>query len=142
MSGFEDNGSIAALEQEILGRVGELKNDTPRQLAALVSNLQAKLNAGDFKNRTGDLRRSMRVALLDNNISISMKNYGYYLSFGVKGRNRNNTLGLPPEVATAFGVKEGYRFGSDKVWGISARKFYPLDVEEQLLDILIGQTDL
>jgi hypothetical protein len=142
MSGFEDNGSIAALEREILGRIGELENDVPRQLATLVSDLQAKLLAGDFKNRTGDLRRSMKVALLDNDISISMKNYGYYLSFGVAGRNRSNTLGLPPEVATAFGVKEGYRFGSDKVWGISARKFYPLDVEEQLINILTGETDL
>lgn len=142
MSGFEDNGSIKALENEILGRVGELQNDTPRKLATLVSNLQAKLDAGDFKNRTGELRRSMQVALIDSNISIKMKNYGYYLSFGVKGRNRNNTLGLPPEVASAFGVPEGYRFGSDKVWGISARKFYPLDVEEQLLQILTGTTDL
>jgi hypothetical protein len=142
MSGFEDNGSIKALENEILGRIGELQDDTPRQLAALVSNLEAQLLAGDFKNRTGELRRSIRVALIDSNVSIKMKDYGYYLSFGVSGRNRNNTLGLPPEVATAFGVKEGYRYGSDKVWGISARKFYPLDVEEQLLEILTGTTDL
>lgn len=142
MSGFEDNGSIEALEKEILGRIGELDNDTPRKLAALVSNLQARLKAGDFQNRTGDLRRSMKVALLDNNVSISMKDYGYYLSFGVKGRNRSNTLGLPPEVASAFGVSKGYRFGSNKVWGIDARKFYPLDVEEQLLEILTGTTDL
>jgi len=142
MSGFEDNGSIEALEKEILGRIGELDNDTPRKLAALVSNLQARLKAGDFQNRTGDLRRSMKVALLDNNVSISMKDYGYYLSFGVKGRNRSNTLGLPPEVASAFGVSKGYKFGSSKVWGIDARKFYPLDVEEQLLEILTGITDL
>lgn len=142
MSGFDDKGSIKALEDEIMGRVGELQDDTPRKLAVLVSQLQSKLDAGNFKNRTGELRRSMRVAIIDNDVSIKMRNYGYYLSFGVSGRNRDNTLGLPPEVASAFGVREGYRFGSDKVWGIDARKFYPLDVEEQLLKILTGITDL
>lgn len=134
MASIEDN--IAELEQQILDTVGYYENDLPRKLAALVSDIQAQLKAGRFKNRTGELRRSIRAKLIDNNISIDMKAYGYFLSFGVKGKNRNNTVGLPNEVATAFGVKEGYKFGSSKVWGIDARKFYPLDIEEKLLEIL------
>ena len=131
---IEDN--IAELEQQILDTVGYLEDDVPRKLAALVSDIQAQLKAGKFKNRTGDLRRSIKVKLMESDISISMKNYGYFLSFGVSGRNRSNTVGLPNEVAAAFGVKEGYKFGSSKVWGIDARRFYPLDIEEKLLQIL------
>ena len=134
MASIEDN--IAELEREILETVGYYENDLPRRLAALVSDIQADLKKGRFKNQTGELRRSMRAKLIDNNISIDMKAYGYFLSFGVKGQNRNNTLGLPNEVAAAFGVKEGYKFGSSKVWGIDARRFYPLDIEEKLLEIL------
>jgi len=134
MASIEDN--IEELEKEILETVGYYENDLPRKLAALVSDIQADLKAGRFKNRTGELRRSMRAKLIDNNISIDMKAYGYFLSFGVKGKNRNNTVGVPNEVATAFGVSEGYKFGSSKVWGIDARKFYPIDIEEKLLEIL------
>ena len=134
---IEDN--IEDLEKLILDTVGYVENDIPRKLAALVSDIQAELKAGRFKNRTGDLRRSMQVKLIDYNISISMKNYGYFLSFGVNGKNRSNALGLPNEVATAFGVKEGYKFGSSKVWGINPYKFYPIDIEEKLLKILTEQ---
>ena len=139
MSGFEDNGSIKALQNDVNNSINELDNDLGNQLQALASKLESQLKSGNFKDRTGNLRRSIRVAVIDNNIKIDMADYGYYLSFGVKGKKNSNVLGLPPEVATAFGVKEGYRFGSDKVWGISARKFYPLDVEEQLIKILTGE---
>ena len=131
--------NIEDLEKLILDTVGYVENDIPRKLAALVSEIQAELKAGRFKNRTGDLRRSMQVKLIDYNISISMKNYGYFLSFGVDGKNRSNALGLPNEVATAFGVKENYKFGSSKVWGINPYKFYPIDIEEKLLKILTEQ---
>jgi len=130
------SSDIKKLEQEILDAIGHYENDVPKQLAVLVSDIQAELKAGNFKNRTGALRRSIRVKLIDSDISISMKAYGYYLSFGVSGKNRNNVIGLPNEVATAFGVKEGYKFGSNKVWGIDARKFYPLDIEDRIIKIL------
>lgn len=130
------SSDIKKLEQEILDTIGHYENDVPKQLAVLVSDIQAELKAGNFKNRTGALRRSIRVKLIDSDISISMKAYGYYLSFGVSGKNRSNVVGLPNEVATAFGVKEGYKFGSNKVWGIDARKFYPLDIEDRIIKIL------
>ena len=132
---------IKDLEQEILDAIGGYRDTVPKQLAALVSNLQSELKAGRFKNRTGRLRRTMKAALIDDSVSISMMNYGYYLSFGVNGKNRKNALGLPNEVATAFGVKEGYKFGqsSGNVWGIDPYKFYPMDVEDRLIEILTQQ---
>lgn len=130
------SSDIKKLEQEILDAIGGYTDTIPKQLAALVSDIQAQLKAGTFKNRTGNLRRSMRAALIDDSVSISMRNYGYFLSFGVNGKNRSNALGLPNEVATAFGVKEGYKFGSNKVWGIDPYKFYPMDIEDRLIEIL------
>jgi hypothetical protein len=127
---------IQDLEKEILDAIGGYTNTIPKQLAALVSDIQAELKAGRFKNRTGNLRRSMRAALIDDSASISMRGYGYFLSFGVNGKNRSNALGLPNEVATAFGVKEGYKFGSSNVWGIDPYKFYPMDIEDRLIEIL------
>jgi hypothetical protein len=142
MSGFDDNGSIKRFENEISNTIKGLEGDIPSKLANLAASIESQLKSGNFKDRTGNLRRSIQVGIIDNNISIGMPAYGYYLSFGVNGKNRNNALGLPPEVASAFGVPEGYKFGSSKVWGIDARKFYPLNVEEQLLDILTRTTDL
>ena len=136
MSGFEDNGSIKALQNDINDSVNGLNNDLGNQLQALANKLESQLKSGNFKDRTGNLRRSIRVAVIDNDIKIDMADYGYYLSFGVKGKNRSNVLGLPPEVAAAFGVREGSKFGDGGAYGISARKFYPLDFEEQLLNIL------
>ena len=127
---------IQDLEREILDAIGGYTDTIPKQLAVLVSDIQSELKAGRFKNRTGNLRRSMRAALIDDSVSISMRGYGYFLSFGVNGKNRSNALGLPNEVATAFGVKEGYKFGSNKVWGIDPYRFYPMDIEDRLIEIL------
>ena len=131
--------NIDDLQQLILDTVEYYEDDVPKKLARLVSDIRQDLKAGKFKDRTGALRRSMRVKLVDYNISISMKPYGYFLSFGVKGKTHNKTLGLAPEVATRFGKKEGGKFGSSKVWGIDARKFYPTDIEEQLMKILLEE---
>ena len=130
---------IQDLEREILEAIGGYTDTIPKQLASLVSNVQAELKAGRFKNRTGKLRRSMKAALIDDSFSISMMNYGYYLSFGVNGKNRSNALGLPNEVATAFGVREGYRFEGSNVYGIDPYRFYPQDLEERLIKILTEQ---
>ena len=130
---------IQDLEKEILDAIGGYTDTVPKRLAALVSDIQAQLKAGRFKNQTGRLRRTMRAVLMDNSLSISMMNYGHYLSFGVNGKNRSNALGLPVEVAAAFGVKEGHKFGSQNVWGINPREFYPQDVEDRLIEILTEQ---
>lgn len=132
---------IEDLEREILDAIGGYTDTVPKRLAALVSDIQAGLKAGRFKNRTGTLRRTMKAALIDNSLSVSMMNYGYYLSFGVNGKNRANAIGLPNEVATAFGVKEGYKFGrsAGNIYGIDPRRFYPEDVEDRIIEILTEQ---
>lgn len=113
--------------------------DVARQLSQLISEINQQLKSGNFKDRTGALRRSMRAKLSGNDIMISMLDYGYYLSFGVKGTGNKEALGLPADVAGVFGVKTGYKFGSDRVFGIKPRKFYPLDLEQKLLDILLNE---
>jgi len=137
MAVIEDN--IQELENQIMEAVDFYDEDLGKKLAKYVADIKRQLLNGDFKNRTGDLRRSIRVKLIDYSSSISMLNYGYYLSFGVKGRNNQTALGLEPEVASSFGVAEGYKFGSNKVAGIKPRKFYPNDLEEKLLEILIEE---
>lgn len=130
---------ISKLEQEILDAIGGYEDTVPKRLAALVSDIQSDLKAGRFKNRTGRLRRTMQAKLIDESMSISMMNYGYYLSFGVNGKNRANALGLPNEVATAFGVREGHKFSGQNVWGIDPYRFYPMDIEDRLMEILTEQ---
>ena len=137
MSSVESD--IKDLENEILDAIGGYTDTVPKQLAALVSNIQSELKAGRFKNRTGTLRRTMRAALVDNSLSVSMVDYGYYLSFGVNGKNRSTAIGLPNEVATAFGVKEGHKFSGQNVWGIDPRRFYPEGIEDRIIEILIEQ---
>ncbi len=133
------DSDILDLEKEILDAIGGYEDTVPKRLAALVSNIQAELKAGRFKNRTGKLRNSMKARLIDTDMSVSMMNYGYYLSFGVNGKNRANAMGLPNEVATAFGVKEGYKFKGSNVWGIDPYRFYPEDVEDKIIEILTEQ---
>ena len=133
------DSDISKLEQEILDAIGGYEDTVPKRLAALVSDIQSELKAGRFKNRTGKLRRTMQAKLIDESMSISMMNYGYYLSFGVNGKNRSNALGLPNEVATAFGVPEGHKFSGQNVWGIDPYKFYPRDIEDRLIEILTEQ---
>ena len=127
---------VSELEQLILQQSGYIEKELPKELNVFLGEIQEKLKRGDFKNRTGDLRRSMKTALVDYDISVSMLNYGYFLSFGVDGRNRKGAFGVTSEVAAAFGVREGYKFGSSKVWGIEARKFYPTDLEETIINYL------
>lgn len=133
------DSDISKLEQEILDAIGGYEDTVPKRLAALVSDIQSDLKAGRFKNRTGKLRRTMQAKLIDESMSISMMNYGYYLSFGVNGKNRANALGLPNEVATAFGVREGHKFSGQNVWGIDPYRFYPMDIEDRLMEILTEQ---
>jgi hypothetical protein len=139
MAAFDDKGSIEALEQQILSRVDYLDKGLAGKLAVLVSDVNNKLKAGNFKNRTGNLRRSMSAQLIDNTLTVSMLNYGYFLSFGVNGKNRSNAFGITAEVGEAFGLPEGYKFGaqsSKNVWGIDPRRFYPVNIEEELINIL------
>lgn len=139
------DNNFSELERLILNQTEYIEKGIPGQLASLVGEIQQKLIKGGelrspFKTRTGNLRRSMQTTLEDYGLSISMLNYGYFLSFGVNGKNRANALGLPPDVATAFGVGEGYMFGqnstSDRVYGINPFGFYDNDIEDKLIEIL------
>ncbi len=108
------------------------------ELRKLAVQVQRQLKAGNFKNRTGALRRSMKAMADGDTIMVNMLSYGWFLSFGVSGKDRKQAIGLTDGVDGAFGVTEGYKFGqsSDKVWGIKARNFYPLDLEEQIMKLL------
>ena len=107
-------------------------------LKKLARQVQQMMLAGKFKNRTGALRRSMQAMADGDSIIVEMLTYGWFLSFGVNGKNRKQAIGLSEGVAGAFGVNEGYKFcqSSDKVWGIAPRNFYPTDLEEQIIVLL------
>lgn len=126
--------NIEELENLILDTVDYYEDDLPRRLAAFVSDIELDLKGGNYKNRTGDLRRSIQAKLIDYNISIKMLPYGYFISFGVEG-GKYRALGLPEEVRDAFGTNK-FKSKKRKAWGIRPRKFYPDDLEERLLNIL------
>jgi len=134
----EDN--IDDLINDILKITEYTEKDIPRELVELATQLQGDLQAGNFKNRTGNLRRSMNVAVEGTSVKIAMLFYGYFLSFGVDGRKRKGAFGLTPDVAEAFGEPVGYKFGSRTnskyVAGIDARRFYPEDITDTIINIL------
>ena len=134
----EDN--IDDLINDILNITEYTEKDIPRELVEFATQLQGELQAGNFKNRTGNLRRSMNVAVEGTSVKIAMLFYGYFLSFGVDGRKRKGAFGLTPDVAEAFGEPVGYKFGSRTnskyVAGIDARRFYPEDITDTIINIL------
>lgn len=134
----EDN--IDDLINDILRESEYVEKEIPRELVELATAIQSELQGGNFKNRTGNLRRSMNVAVDGTDLKISMLVYGYFLSFGVDGRKRKGAFGLTEDVATAFGEPVGYKFGSRTnskyVAGIDARRFYPEDIQDLIINIL------
>ena len=141
MASIENN--IDELEKLILSQSEYVEKDIPNEIVKLVGDIQQSLKLGNFKSRTGDLRRSMKVKVVGEDISISMLYYGYFLSFGVVnklGSKTRRTFGITPEVAAAFGEPEGYNFGTRPKkggsYGVDARSFYPTDIEERIIKIL------
>lgn len=132
--------NIDDLVNDILKITEYTEKDIPRELVELASELQQQLQQGNFKNRTGNLRQSMNVSVAGDSLKVSMLFYGYFLSFGVDGRKRKGAFGLTPDVAQAFGEPVGYKFGSRTdskyVAGINARRFYPEDVTQTIINIL------
>lgn len=130
--------TIEEFEQAILDRANGMDTTLAADLAKLAKEVEQEMKRGKFKNQTGALRRSINVRTRGKDgIAASMLNYGYYLSFGVEGFNTKKALGLSTDVAQAFKVSPGYKFGSNKVPGIAARKFYPDDIEEIIEEILL-----
>jgi hypothetical protein len=132
--------NIEDLVNEILEVTDYTEKTIPRELVKIAAELQSQLQRGDFKNRTGNLRQSMSVTAGEDSIKVSMLVYGYFLSFGVDGRKRKGAFGLTPDVAEAFGEEVGYKFGSRTdskyVAGIDARRFYPEEITEAIINIL------
>lgn len=139
MNGIETN--IPQVEQQYTDIADYYDFVVPREFKALANSVLQQLKSGRFKNNTGALRRSMRTEAFDNGIGVEMLDYGYFISFGVNGKNRKQALGLTNGAAGAFSVTEGYKFGqsSDKVWGIAPRNFYPMDLEQRIIDILLKE---
>ena len=132
--------NIDDLVNDILNTVDYVEKDIPRELVELATQLQLELQQGNFKNRTGNLRRSMSVTAGGEQLKVSMLVYGYFLSFGVDGRKRKGAFGLTEDVASAFNEPTGYKFGqksnSKYVAGIDARRFYPEDVTDLVIKIM------
>lgn len=150
--------NIEQLEKLILEQSEYLEKGVPERLTKLASEILLSLNSAfndeTLKERTGKLRRSMGVIVDDYTLTIQMLNYGYFQSFGVKGTKGGDAIGLPPEVASAFGVSEGYtyQFKSKVIssesglpyparkkiaeFGIKPKDFYMTDIEDKLVKIL------
>lgn len=150
--------NIDELERLILEQTDYIKKDVPAQFTKLVSEINLELNSafndGTLQERTGKLRKSIRVKLEDYGLTISMLAYGYFQSFGVTGTKGGSSIGLPEEVATTFGVQENYKFKfKSKVisadsglpyparkkiaeYGIKPKEFYPMDLEDKIIQIL------
>lgn len=150
--------NIEELENLILNQVDYVEKDVPERLSRLSTEILLELNSafnnGTLKEQTGDLRRSMSVIAEDYSLTIQMLNYGYFQSFGVRGTKGGTSMGLPPEVADAFGVSEGYNFQfKSKViaeesglpyparkkiaeFGIKPKDFYYMGIENKIAKIL------
>jgi len=146
---MEEEG-INELSQLILDTIEYYDKGLDGKFAVLVSDINQQLLRGDFRNRTGNLRRSMRVKYIEkdeeNIIEVSMLDYGFFISFGVNGTKRK--LGIPINEAVSKGnfkirYQPGHIFGSRsnpvKVPGIRPRRFYPLDIEDRIIKILTEQ---
>lgn len=129
--------TVEEFEQAILDRAEGMEAKLATELADAAKQIQGQMKRGKFKNDTGALRRSIKVAVRGEGIAASMLRYGYYLSFGVDGYNRKGAVGLPADIASSFKVSPGYKFGSNKVPGIKNRNFYPDNMEEIIEEILL-----
>lgn len=140
--GFDIDLDLEAMVADIEAAAGEVADVAQIDMTQLAADVYTRLRNGRFRNRTGALRRSMVVGLIgDNTLRIRMLAYGYYLSFGVKGREaQRSTFGLPEEVAAAFGVNPGYNFGPSR-FGINARNFYPRDLVDQIVEVINDKID-
>lgn len=135
MSSIDTN--IPEIERYISDLTDYYETTMPSGLTKLAAEVLQDLKAGKFKNDTGALRRSMRTKAFEYGIEINMLDYGYFLSFGVRG-GKYKALGLTNAVAAVFGVQKGYKFTSRKhrKWGIEARDFYPMNLEDKLIELL------
>ena len=146
--------NISELEQLILEQTKYVEKDVPANLTRLATEIQLEMSKNAPVN-TGELRSSIKTITDGYQLTISMLDYGYFQSFGVNGTKKNVANGLPEIIASAFGVAEGYEYQfkskviSDKSglpypvrkkiaeFGIKPQPFYPSDVTDKIVEILI-----
>ena len=132
---IEEN-AIQDLMADILAAADGFDDLNP-ELTRLAIDIQRQMqtttsfNDGPQRN----LRRSMRVFVNDNSLTIKMLYYGYYLSFGTRDSFKNP---LTAEVASGFpGKSEGSFFKQpDNNAGIAARNFYPTNIEDRIAEAM------
>lgn len=144
---MEEEG-LDELMAALLDEADYFEKDINGLFLDLIREIKGELRGGNFKNRTGNLRRSMEVLYYqdkdENSIEIQMLNYGYFQSFGVVGFKNQSAIPLTPEVQQGFGTdpwtRPNYKFGTASipkiVPGIRPKGFYPLDIEERIIKIL------
>jgi len=147
---MEEEG-LQDLMNALLQEAEYYDKDIDARFFDLSREIKDELRAGNFKNRTGNLRRSMEVYYVEgeneNAIAIEMLRYGYFVSFGVNGFKYRMGIPLTEEVQAGFGTdpytRPNYRFGDASspvvVPGIRPRRFYPLNIEERIIEILNRQ---
>ena len=130
---------VEIAEDEIQGLIEEILNtaegmdDMDSVLTQLAIDIQNQLRRGRFTDRSGNLRRSMRVFVENNTLKIRMAAYGYFLSFGTRDGAKSP---LTTEVASIFnkGENETSFFNQpDNNKGIARRSFYPTNIEQRIL---------
>jgi len=144
---MEEEG-LDELMNELLKEAEYYDKDIDARFFDLAREIKDDLRRGNFKDRTGNLRRSMEVYYVEdkdeNAIAIEMLRYGYFVSFGVNGFKYKVGIPLTEEVQAGFGTdpytRPNYKFGNASspvvVPGIRPRRFYPLNIEERIIEIL------
>jgi hypothetical protein len=136
-----EDDAIQALIEEINNAVVDTE-DYDQALNKLAQSVRRQILNGRYKDRTTNLRSRLRVFVQDNSLKIKMLDYGYYLSFGTTG-SKSSSEELSEGVANVFNRREGSLFKRpDKSKGIPAMRFYPTDIEEQILAKLEAMIDI
>lgn len=163
-----DNTDLEDLINLIENTIQGFEEGFEVELTNYAAQIQDHMLGGDFKSRSGDLRRSMKVSIIDQYaIQVAMVYYGYFLAFGVDIRRETGarTFGVPEEVVGALNtagrgrkITNNWKFGqaskSKRVFGIAARgtsnaiegsnsqSFYPDDVLTKLEELILKYNEL
>lgn len=99
-----------AREMEHIGE--ELPNDIEQSILQAAYIVVEEIRAQAPKGDTNQLRDSIRARVINGEfLGISMKDYGWYQNYGVRGlNNKTQQFGVPTTVAQFLGVPPGYEF--------------------------------
>ena len=131
-----DVNGVEDMMDEILAISNGLDDLNPILTQMAIDITREMQTTGRFEDRSGNLRRSMMAYVEDNALKIRMLYYGYFLSFGTREGSQNP---LTAEVAIALNPEKApgsYFNQPDNNAGIAARGFYPIDIQDMLIDRL------